>query len=276
MIIETFNLWFFVLFAIFAAFVRISVRLMKDRDRKSREKYAAVVYTIFILILLIYKVSMKYDMEYEAIEISNHAAAFSVWRELPLNLCNICLILLPLACVSGKRHLYGLVFFIAPVSGLLALCMPDEGFSGYSLFLPRIIGFYLTHFALLVSGVLIYLLGLYRPRFSDIPRIYLWLLVFTIVVFCVNILLHRTGLYPNADYMYLMSPDNVPFFEMLWERIPIPMLYVLIPVTFIVVPYMLILTLVFEKAGKKFAGENGKRSGDLTPVFEKAEKKLKK
>ena len=64
----------------------------------------------------------------------------------------------------------GFSFFVAPLGALMALLFPEPLFSGFSLLMPRIFGYYVTHAILVVCGLSLATLGFYRPDPKDIPQ----------------------------------------------------------------------------------------------------------
>ena len=68
-----------------------------------------------------------------------------IFNELSLHLCNINLFLTPLGVWKRNRSIMGFSFFVAPLGALMALLFPEPLFSGFSLFLSRIFGYYVTH-----------------------------------------------------------------------------------------------------------------------------------
>ena len=170
---------------------------------------------------------------------------FNWWGELPLHLCNINLILIPIAVLTGKRPLLSFCFFIGPLGALMALVMPGNGFEGYSIFLPRMLGYYGTHYVILVSALAIGVFGLYRPRFSDVPLAALTLLLLALVIFGINMLLRTTGLHPKANYFYSVETEGNALLDFFYRLIPAPFLY-LLPSILILMAYSGVVTLLFN------------------------------
>lgn len=115
-----------------------------------------------------YKLSLSMDAAYVRAYYPN---GFNIFNELPLHLCNINLFLIPIGLWKRNRSIMGFSFFVAPLGALMALLFPEPLFSGFSLFLPRIFGYYVTHALLVVCGLSLATLGFYRPDPKDIPRI---------------------------------------------------------------------------------------------------------
>jgi len=123
--------------------------------------------------------------------------------------------------------------------------MPSAGFSGYSIFLPRMLGYYGTHFMIVIEGLALVTFGLFKPRLSDLPRAILTVIIIAFVVFLFNLFLRWTGLFPKANYFFSVETEGNFLLEMFHKWIPIPFLY-LLPSIVILGAYMLIITIPFE------------------------------
>ena len=90
-------------------------------------------------------------------------------------------------------------------------------------------------------AVAIATVGLYRPKYRDLPRTCVIIATVSFCVFLINLLFIYTGLYPNANYFYSIDPVGNPLLELFYKIIPIPYLYELLSL-FILVPYMALVT----------------------------------
>ena len=100
----------------------------------------------------------------------------------------------------------GFSFFVAPLGALMALLFPEPLFSGFSLFLPRIFGYYVTHALLVVCGLSLATLGFYRPDPKDIPRILKTFGLLAVGAHLINLLLRLT-LCPEANYFFTYGAE---------------------------------------------------------------------
>ena len=141
-------------------------------------------------------------------------------------------------------------FFLGPLGALMALVMPGNGFDGYSLLLPRMLGYYGTHFMIVIEGLALVTFGLFRPRFRDLPRAVLAILLIALCVFGINMLLRWSGLHPKANYFFSVETEGNFLLEIFHSWIPYPFLY-LLPAVGILVPYMLLVTLGFTLADRR-------------------------
>ncbi|MBQ4424902.1 MAG: YwaF family protein [Lachnospiraceae bacterium] len=248
-IITPFNPLFIILFLFFLLLLAAAGLLLKNKSRKTRETVLVAACIVTLIGYLLYKHFLSLDSDYSLI-ITDYRGGFSWWGELPLQLCNINMIIIPIAVLRKSRPLMSFAFFMAPLGALMALVMPGNGFDGYSLFLPRIMGYYGTHFMIVIEGLALAVFGLYRPRFRDLPRTVVTIILVTFVVFLFNLLLRATGIYPKANYFFSMETEGNALLNIFYRLIPVPFLY-LMPSILILAVYMPLVTLPFELAERR-------------------------
>ena len=247
-IMRTFNPLFFATFAAFIALLVIVSLLLRKRSEKTRSIILIAACIVTFVGFFIYKYFLSIDAEYDKLVIETRGG-FSWWAELPLQLCNINMILIPIGVATKSRGIKSFSFFMAPLGALMALLSPAVGFDGYSIFLPRMLGFYGTHFMIIIEGLALCTFGFYRPKFRDFPRAILTLLILLVVVTGINLLLIKTGLYDRANYFFTMEHEGVSILKLFWSWIPVPVLY-LLPGAVILLTYMSLVTLPFAIADK--------------------------
>ena len=242
-IIKPFNGVFFVTLACFALLLIAGTLLLRKRKERTRQLSVVIACVLTLAGFFVYKYFLSIDPQFKELN-----GGFNWWDELPLHLCNINLILIPIAVLTRKKPLLGFCFFVGPLGALFALIMPDSNFSGFSLLLPRMIGYYGTHFMVIVAALSLVTLRLYRPRFKDLPFAVIALAAVALVVFGINALMRLTGVNPAANYFYTWEPlKGVGLLEMFYRWIPIPYLYML-PCIAIMTLYMVIVTIPFAIA----------------------------
>lgn len=239
-IMKTFNPLFFATFAFFVALLAVSALLLKNRSERTRQIVLVAACAVTFIGYFVYKYFLSIDAEYDGI-IQGTRGGFSWWGELPLHLCNINMMLIPIAVLTKNRPLMSFCFFLAPLGALLAIILPGEGFSGYSIFLPRMLGYYGTHFMIVIEGLALAAYGFYRPKFRDLPKTFLTMVILMLVIFGVNLFIIHVVKYPAANYFYTMFPENISLLELFWKWIPVPCLY-LLPGAVILVAYMSLVT----------------------------------
>ena len=250
LILRPFNGLFFLLFAAFAlVFLILSVIMRRCSDKVRRGVLAGLM--LFTLAVFVwYKIMLSLDTEYSAMCAAAGKGEFNWWGELPLQLCNINMILVPVGLLLNKRPLLSFSFFLGPLGALMALLMPGVGFEGCSILLPRMLGYYGTHFMVFFGSLALWTFGIYRPTFRDILPALLSALALCFVIFLINLAFRGLGLNRYSNYFFNVDTEGNPLLELFRRWIPYPGLYML-PCLLILVPYMLLVTALFRLADKK-------------------------
>ena len=236
--------------AVFAAFLLLLVFasvLLRGRSERTRSLVLIAACVVTLIGFVIYKYFLSLDSDYNVITAG--MGGFNWWGELPLQLCNINMLLIPVAVLKKNRAMMSFCFFVGPLGALMALIMPGNGFDGYSLLLPRMLGYYGTHFMIFIEGLALVTFGLYRPRLRDLPGTVLTILLISLAIFVINLLLRWSGLHPKANYFFSVETEGNFLLELFHRLLPFPYLY-LLPSLCILVPYMLLIALPFELADR--------------------------
>ena len=247
-IMRPFNAVFFSSFAVFLFLLIAASILLRRKSERTKDIVLITACIITLIGFVLYKFFLSRDSEFNIITAS--MGGFNWWGELPLQLCNINMILIPIAVWKKSRPLSCFCFFLGPLGALMALVMPANGFDGYSLLLPRMLGYYGTHFMIVIEGLALVTFGIFRPRLRDLPRAILTAFLIAFAVFCLNLLLRWSGLHPKANYFFSVETEGNFLLELFYKWIPVPFLY-LIPCTAILGVYMLAVTLPFEFINRK-------------------------
>ena len=250
-IMRPFNPLFITVALLFLAILVVSSLILRKKSEETRRTVLVTACVVTFIGFFIYKYALSLDAEFNAATAS--MGGFNWWGELPLQLCNISMILIPIAVIRKSRPLMCFGFFIGPLGAFMALVIPGNGFDGYSLLIPRMLGYYGTHFMIVIAGWALVTYGLFRPRFSDLPGAALSLLVLALAVFCVNMLLRWSGLHPRANYFFTVETEGIGLLETFYRWIPVPLLY-MIPCIGILLVYMAVVTAAFDGVEKIVAG----------------------
>lgn len=241
------NALFWLTTAAFLLLLFVITLILRNRSERARRVVLAALSILTLIGFFVYKYYLSLDREYDVI--MAEMGGFNWWSELPLHLCNINMILLPIAVLKKSRPLMSFCFFLGPLGAVMALLMPGSGFGGHSLLLPRMLGYYGTHFMVVIQGLALETLDLYRPRLRDLPRTVVTALGITFAVFCIDLLLRVSGLNPRANYFYAVETEGNFLLEIFRKWIPYPFLY-LLPGVGILVAYMLVFTIPFAIADR--------------------------
>ena len=117
------------------------------------------------------------------------------------------------------------------------------------------LGYYATHFMVVIEGLALVTFGMFRPKFRDLPRAILAAFLIAFAIFCFNMLLRWTGLHPKANYFFSVETEGNPLLEIFYGWIPVPFLY-LMPSIVILGVYMLAITLPFELTERRKKARN--------------------
>lgn len=245
-IMKTFNPLFFACFAFFIALLVVASLILRKRSEKAKKIVLITACVVTFIGFFVYKYFLSIDTEYDKLVIETRGG-FSWWAELPLQLCNINMMIIPIAVALKNRPLMSFSFFMAPLGALMALLFPAVGFTDCSIWLPRMLGFYGTHFMIIIEALALVTFGFYRPKFSDLWKTALTLIVLLLIITGINLLLIKTGLYDRANYFFTMEHENISILKLFWSWIPVPVLY-LLPGAVILGAYMSLVTTPFAIA----------------------------
>lgn len=250
LIYKPFNLTFFLCFAIFLAFLFISAKIIRKKPLDTRRRFLAGIMIFTFITFFIYKYFLSIDEEYSIICAENGIGEFSWWKELPLQLCNINLILIPVAMATMNRSILNFNLFTGTLGALMALIMPSIGFSDCSILLPRMSGYYFTHFMVFTGALAIVAYGIHTPQYKELPKTALMLLGIAFVIFLIDTVIRKAGFNDLANYFYTYGSDGNAILDILYSIIPIPYLYE-VPCLLILAPYMLLVTFLCNLGKKK-------------------------
>lgn len=239
MIIEPGNLVFHVFLFAVAAFVFALVAVHRNCGYAARRRVMITFSIILFIYYWVYKYQISVDPEYAAVLAENGIHPFTWWDEMPFNVCNVMLILLPLAAILESETLYRFIAAGSGIGAAFAVIMPYTGYSGFSVLTPRIFGYYLTHFLIMMFVFLIEGLGMVRLRLRDIPKLLLVANLLNLAVFGFNMFLRYAGIYPDANFFFNVEPINF-LYEISWNMTPVPFVFSLLPFAICSVPWYLV------------------------------------
>ena len=147
------------------------------------------------------------------------AGTFVPQTDLPLSADVICVLLGLAALLFRNRLLYHFSYYVTLPVGLLALLFPIGPEGDLPLWDPQRITYFITWTLLVVGGILVYALDLFR---ADTVRFFVsegMAVALACVAYGVNRLL------APANYLYVSAPENSPLLCALWAWIPVPVLY---------------------------------------------------
>lgn len=208
-----------------------------------RQYLLAALCAVNIVLFFIYKYLISKDKEYE--EIYYAETGFSWWYELPLHLCNINMFTCLIGALTRIPQIMGFTFFVGPIGALMAILMPDKVFNNYSFTYPRMWGYYLTHFSIVMNCFLLFGLKLYFPEYFHLMPTLLFTIELSFAAFVINLILRKSGIAPKANYFYSIDAEENKVLELFQKWIPISYLY-LIPAFAVLLIYMYAVTFLLH------------------------------
>ena len=249
-IMRPFNGLFLAVFAAFLLLLIVSSLLLRKKPERTKRIVLIAACVATTIGFVVYKYFLSLDRDFNVL--TAEMGGFNWWGELPLQLCNINMILIPVGVLTKKRPLMSFSFFLGPLGAAMALMMPGVGFENCSILLPRMIGYYFTHFMVFFGALALWGFGIYKPTFRDILPALISTIILNLVIFLINLGFRRLGLNPFSNYFYNVETEGNPVLELFHSWLPYPFAFT-IPSLGILIPYMLIVTGLFQigSRGKK-------------------------
>ena len=183
-IMRPFNGLFLGVYAVLIILLVITSRLLRGKSFETRRNVLTGMCVFSMIGFFVYKYSLSLDKEYMVIY--ENFGGFNWWRELPLQLCNINMMLIPVSVFKKNRNLMAFCFFVGTLGAFMATAVPAYGFEGYSLLLPRMLGFYGTHCLLVIEALALVTFGLYRPELKDLPGTVVMLFLIAFILYALS------------------------------------------------------------------------------------------
>ena len=253
LICAPFNAVYITVFLLFFALFAVGVYVLRKKPERTRAVVLSAAMLITLVGFFVYKIFLSKDADFSRITAEAGQGGFNWWGELPLQLCNINMILIPIAALSGKKVLQCFCFFMGPLGAGLALLLPGTGFEHYSILLPRMLGYFGTHWMVVFGSIALGALGLYKPKFKDYFLTLGSAFSVAFVIFLINVVLRVTERNAFSNYFFTHDPEGNPILELFYSWLPYPFLC-LIPCALILTPYVMLITGIcrlVEKRGEK-------------------------
>lgn len=260
-ILEPFNAVYCVFVGTVFAAMAVFTCLLRKKGPQTRRKVMVIFTSVIALLLLAYKFTYRLDAEFMR-DYHLYWGEYTIFNELPFNPCNIVLLLLPAALWKKNDYLLSYCVFMGLIATALAVTMPQQGYAGYSFYKLHTFGFFLLHSLGVALPAAVIALGLYVPKYRDILKSLVVLLITTAFCLLLSLALRKSGLCAAANYSFTMDPEGNPFLEWCYRLIPVRGLYLLLTLT-VYCPCCALLTFFYDLAVRARRGirKSGKDSG---------------
>lgn len=162
---------------------------------------------------------------------------FNVKEDLPLHLCNVVSILLPIFAITRKKWMYEILIFWILAGTTQAIITPDliNGFPHY-----HFIKYWIVHCGLVIFILYMTLVFSMRPTLRSIFKSFLALQVYFLLMWCVNWIF-------DSNYFFITEkPEHGSLLDYLgdWP-------YYILVAELILFPYFFLIYLPFHLTRKK-------------------------
>lgn len=176
-----------------AAFLLMATLLFLIRKPLRNPRANRIARFGLFLVLIISEISLQVWLWW-----SGH---WSYQYSLPLHLSSISLILSAILLLTRKYALFEFTYFVGVGSALQAMITPD--ISLYTFPHYRYVHFFISHGGTVIANLFMVFVAGYRPTGKSIWKAFLWLNVYTLIVFITNSLI-------EGNYMYISEKPVNP------------------------------------------------------------------
>jgi len=153
-------------------------------------------------------------------EISYHlwriyAGEWSLQIMLPFHLCSVFVWLSAYMLITKNRHIYEFAFFLGISGALQALLTPDIAEYGFPHF--RFFHIFVSHGSIVLASLFMTIVENYRPYWRSMAKVLLWLNIYAVFVYIVNLIIGSNYLFVNhkpetASLLDVLGPWPVYIF----------------------------------------------------------------
>ncbi|MBN1560897.1 TIGR02206 family membrane protein [candidate division KSB1 bacterium] len=132
---------------------------------------------------------------------------WTLQKMLPLHLCSAFVWLSAVMLITRSRSIYEFSFFLGTAGALQALLTPDIADYGFPHY--RFFHVFISHGAIIIAAVYMTIVEGYRPTWRSMRRVFLWLNVYAVFVYLINMLI-------GSNYMYVThKPETASLLDVL-------------------------------------------------------------
>lgn len=217
MIISAFNYTWFIIMALAVTYMVLITRKYKNKTEQEKLDFMFKQSIWLCVAWILYKIGIGLDKEY---------TLFEFWNELPLQPCNTVIWLSLIASKKNNKTIMAYSFFAGTVFAILAMVMPSPGFYDINFFTARGIGYYGTHWFVVITGILYATLGLFDIDVKAALRAVLFFLFIATCMHFVNMLMRAT-VYEEASYYYTYGNKDNAILTMVHNLLPVNLIYLI-------------------------------------------------
>lgn len=132
---------------------------------------------------------------------------WTLQKMLPLQICTLFVWLSAFMLITKNRHIYEFAFFLGISGALQALLTPD--IAGYGFPHYRFFHVFISHGSIILAALYMTIVEGYRPTWRSFGKVFLWVNIYTVFVFFINILI-------DSNYLFVVhKPETESLFDVL-------------------------------------------------------------
>ncbi len=132
---------------------------------------------------------------------------WNIQTMLPLHLCSVLVWVGALALVTRNYSIYEFMYFMGIAGALQALLTPDVGIYGFPHY--RFWQTYISHGLIITAAIYMTVVEGFRPTWKSLGRVLVWMNVYLVVVFIINLLI-------GSNYLFIAhKPETASLLDVL-------------------------------------------------------------
>jgi hypothetical integral membrane protein (TIGR02206 family) len=192
--------------AALGALILLNLFLLLFRNTSDGAK--AAVRWMLALILLANEIAWHYW--------NYRVGIWSIQTMLPLHLCSLLVWTGALMLLTKNYRVYEFMYFMGIAGAIQALATPGIGAYGFPHFF--FFQYFLSHGLIVTSAIYITVVEGFRPTLKSIPRVVIWMNIYALIVYFINIAI-------GSNYLMINYKPNTPSLLDLLPAWPIYILY---------------------------------------------------
>lgn len=145
------------------------------------------------------------------------AGTWTIQTMLPLHLCSLLVWTGAFMLVTKNYRVYEFMYFMGIAGAIQALATPGIGIYGFPHFV--FFQYFLSHGLILTSAIYMTIVEGFRPTLKSIPRVFIWMNIYVVMIYFVNIAL-------GSNYLMINEKPATPSLLDLLPEWPIYILYI--------------------------------------------------
>ena len=192
---ELFGAAHLVVLSLLAVMIVFLIYLRKCKSGQLNSMFRIIVAAVLIIDELLYHL---WNM---------HIQEWTLQKMLPLHLCSVFVWLCAIMLLTKSRQIYEFAYFLGIGGALQVMLTPDIGDYNFPHF--RFFQVFLSHGLIITSALYMTIVEGMRPTLKSFARVFIWLNVYVVFVFFINLIV-------GGNYLYIMQkPETASLLDAL-------------------------------------------------------------